>query len=110
MGVINFEDIKPGMILSRDIISRNGVVLLNAGKEITEKHLRILGMWGISEADIKGIDREDMLNKTAAEIDPRFLEEATRKAHEIFRHTDREHGFIKELFRLVTLRLARDLS
>ena len=110
MGVINLKDIQPGMILGRDIISRNGVVLLKAGEEFTEKKLGILRTWGITEADIKGIGKEEILEKAVAGIDPRILEEATTKAREIFRHTDREHPFIKELFRLVTLRLARDLS
>ena len=110
MGVINLEHIESGMILDRDITNRNGLVLLRAGQEITEKHLKILRMWGITEADIKGIDKEEIMNKAATEIDPQILEEAKIKAYEIFRHTDQEHPFIKELFRLVTLRLARDLS
>ncbi len=109
MGVINLEDIESGMILGRDIINRNGLVLLRAGEEITEKHLRILRTWGITEADIKGIEKEKILDKAVAELDPRTLEKATTKAYEIFRHTDHEHPFIKELFRLVTLRLARHL-
>jgi len=110
MGVINLEDIESGMILCRDIISKNGLVLLKTGQEITEKNLGILRIWGITEADIKGIDKEEILDKKTAEIDPRILEEATTKAREIFRHTDLGHPFIKELFRLVMLRLARDLS
>ena len=110
MGVINLEDIESGMILARDIINKNGLILLKAGNEITEKHLRILKMWGIAEADIKGIEKEEILDKAAAIIDPRLLEEATTKALEIFQHTDRQHPFIKELFRLVTLRLVRHLS
>ncbi len=107
MGVITLEDIESGMILGHDIIHGNGLVLLKAGEEITEKHLRILKMWGITEADIKGIDKEEMLGKATADIDPRVLEEAAVKVNEIFRHADREHPFIKELIRLVTLRLAR---
>ncbi len=110
MGVINLEDIEAGMILDRDIVNRNGLVLLKAADQITEKHLRILKMWGITEADIKGIEKEAILDRAAAEIDPRLLEEATTKSQEIFRHTDREHPFIKELLRLVTLHLLRRLS
>lgn len=110
MGVINLEDIESGMILGRDIINRTGLVLLKAGEEITERHLRILRTWGITEADIKGIEKEEIMEKAEAEIDPQVLEEATTKALEIFRHTDREHPFIKELFQLVKLRLVGHLS
>ena len=107
MGLINLDNIESGMTLGRDIVNRNGLALLKAGEKITEKHLRILKMWGITEADIKGVDKEEILQKSAAEIDPRVLEEASAKVNEIFRHTDREHPFIEELIRLVTLRLAR---
>jgi hypothetical protein len=110
MGVINLDDIEPGMILCRDITNRNGLVLLTAGDEITEKRLKILRMWGITEADIKGIEKEEMLDKATAGIDPRLIEEATLKTLEIFRHTDRTHPFIKELLQLVRLRLVRRLS
>ena len=110
MGSISLDDIEPGMILGRDITNRTGLVLLRAGVEITEKHLKILRTWGITEADIKGIEKEDIVNKAAAEIDPRILEEAKIKAGEIFRHTNQEHPFIEELFRLITLGLARNLS
>jgi hypothetical protein len=110
MGLINLENMEPGMILGRDITNRTGLVLLRAGQEITEKHLKILRTWGITEADIKGIEKEEIVNKAVAEIDPQILEEAKIKACEILRHTDQEHPFIKELFRLITLRLARNLS
>ena len=110
MGVINLEHIESGMILCKDITNRNGLVLLRGGQEITEKHLKILRMWGIAEADIQDVDKEEIMNKATAEIDPRILEEAKIKANEIFRHTDHEHPFIQELFRLVTLDLARNLS
>jgi hypothetical protein len=110
MGVINIEHIESGMILGRDITNRNGLVLLKAGKEVTEKHLKILSMWGITEADIKGIDKEEIMHKATVEIDPQIIEEAKMKAREIFRHTDQEHPFIRELFRLVTLHFARHLS
>ena len=110
MGVINLEDMEPGMIIGRDVLTRRGLVLLKAGQEITEKKLEILKTWGITEADIKGVDKEEVLDEKVAEIDPRLLEEATTQARELFKHTDREHLFIKELFHLVTFRLARDRS
>ncbi len=109
MGVINLEDIEPGMTLECNIVNRNGLVLLRGEEEITQKHLRILRMWGITEAAIKGVGREEVMDKFAAKIDPRLLEEATTKAYEIFRHNDRKHPFIKELLRLATLRFARHL-
>ena len=110
MGMLNLDDIEPGMTLGRDIVNRNGLVLLKAEEQITERHLRILKMWGVTEADIKGVGKEDIEQKTAAEIDPRILEEAAARVNDLFRHADRGQPFINELARLVTLRLARRLK
>ena len=110
MGIINLENIEAGMILRSDIKAKNGMILLRAGNEITQRHLKILRMWGVTEADIEGEDREEILSKAAAQIDPLLLQEAEAKAHRLFRHGDREHPFMKELLRLVTLRFARNRS
>ncbi|NVL91299.1 MAG: hypothetical protein HWN69_10000 [Desulfobacterales bacterium] len=110
MGIINLEDIQPGMILDAEVKDRSGRLLLGAGSEITEKHLRIFKMWGVTEADIRGIEKEEIAVETAAEIDPLLLQEAEAQGRELFHHTDLEHPFIKELFRLFTLRMVRQKS
>jgi len=104
MGTINLEDIKAGMILGRDIKDRNGLVLLSAGHEITEKHLKILKMWGIMEADIEGVTREETISEAASQIDPLLLQETENQIREQFRHADMKNPFMNELFRLLTLR------
>ncbi len=104
MGILNFEDLQPGMILADDIHDRNGLILLGKGHEMTEKDLRILMMWGVTEADIEGIDREEVISAAAAQFDPLLLQKAEEQIRERFCHTDQNHPFIKELFRLMTLR------
>ncbi len=108
MGKVSLADIEIGMILGSDVVNRNGLVLLKSGQEITEKHLKILKMWGITEIDIKGLEKEGVLDKKAAGVDPLVIEEAKKKAQQIFKYNNLEHPFIKELYRLVTLRLIRD--
>ena len=110
MGIINLEDIQPGMILDTDVKDHSGRLLLSAGSEITDKHLKIFRMWGIAEADIRGIEKEEVAVKTTAQIDPSLRQEAEAKGRELFRHTDLEHPFVKELFRLFTVRMARHKS
>ncbi|MGZ3595494.1 MAG: HDOD domain-containing protein, partial [Syntrophales bacterium] len=60
MGIINLEDIQVGMVLAGDIRERSGRVLLASGSEITENHLRVFKMWGITEADIKDVEKEEI--------------------------------------------------
>lgn len=103
MGVVSLEALKPGMILAGDIRDRNGRVLLSAGAEITEKHLRIFKMWGIHAASVQGEEKEDSFSKSASEINQDLLHEAERRTAELFCHNDLAHPFIRELFHLVTL-------
>lgn len=103
MGVLGLDAIKSGMILAGDVRDRTGRVLLSAGSEVTEKHLRIFKMWGILSVQIQGEEREESPLREDAEIDPARLKEAESRVSELFHHNDLHHPFIKELFRLVTL-------
>jgi len=107
MGVINIDDIQPGMVLAAPVTDRRGRVLLGAGCEITEKQLRILRMWGVIEADIQGVERAEVAAKAVTDLDPALLERAETGARRLFAHMDLSHPAVQELFRLCTLRLAR---
>ena len=107
MGKINLSDIQPGMKLAADVKDRAGRLLLGAGSEITEKHLKVFKIWGVTEADIEGVEKEEIVAQATAQLDPVLLAEAEQKAKQLFRHTDQTHPFIEELFRLTTLRTVR---
>ena len=109
MGLINIDDIRPGMRLASSVTDQRGRVLLVPGCEITEKHLRILRMWGIIEADIQGVEKVDAAAKALTEIDPVVLKQAEDSARQLFARTDLDHPAVQELFRQCTLRLARRL-
>ncbi len=104
MGIIGIEEIRPGMILEKDLRDRSGLILLGAGQEITEKHLKIFKMWGIVEADIQGVTREETLSQITSQIDPLLIQEVESQLREEFKHTNLKHPFIQEIFRLVTLK------
>jgi hypothetical protein len=104
MGKIGIENILPGMRLEADVLDMNGNVLIGKGSELTERHLKILKMWGVLEADIAGVDREEMLAQETAQLDPALLESAEARMNDLFRHADLTHPAVKELFRLATRR------
>ena len=110
MGIINLEDIKPGMILEAGVNDWSGRLLVAAGSEIIEKHIRIFKIWGVTEADIQGIDKEEIAAMRTAQIDPLLLQEAEAHGRKLFHYTRPEHPFIKELFRLFTLRMVQHKS
>lgn len=47
MKLIAIEHLKPGMILSEDILNENGVIYLNIGTEIKERHIHLLMNLGV---------------------------------------------------------------
>jgi hypothetical protein len=110
MGKINIGDVRAGMVLAADVQDRNGRTLLAKGIEITDKHIRIFKMWGVTEADIQGMVLEDVAAHDAAVIDPAMREKAEADTQNMFRFTDAEHEATKELARLSTLRCVRTMT
>lgn len=110
MGKINISDVRAGMVLAADVQDRNGRTLLAKGVEVSDKHIRIFKMWGITEADIQGVALEDVAAHDAATIDPVVREKAELEILKRFRFADLGIAGTKELARLATLRYARTMT
>ncbi len=108
MGKLNLDQIQPGMALASDVFDRNGRILLKAGMVLSDKHLTILKQWGITDADISGIEREEVNAQITQALDPDALAHAETLHKNLFRHTDMESPFISELYRLAVLRHVND--
>lgn len=105
MTTLNLDDLKPGMVLCADAQHHTGQVLLKAGVELTEKHLKIFHKWGLTEADVEGDDLSP--GGKQADLDPATLARAETRAQERFQHTDLTQPAIAELFRLTVLHIAQ---
>lgn len=104
MGKVRIKDLKMGMILASHARDPNGRLLLPAGEEITDKHIRTLKAWGIAEVDIEG-DKDEVSEgqpsvKNAEQVSTQVMEEVD----ELFRYTNKQHPAIKELIELCKLR------
>lgn len=104
MGVININNLEPGMILGANVLDRNGRVLLGSGQELTAKHIRVFKMWGVTEANVAGVEEQEIAAREAADIDPALLQEAEEQVQELFLRAGQEHPAMKELARLAVLR------
>ena len=51
--LVKLDDIKPGMVLDKDVANLQGAVLLRKGSEVTERHLGIFKTWGVNSIFIK---------------------------------------------------------
>jgi HD-like signal output (HDOD) protein len=109
MGLINVTELKPGMVLAAPLADRNGRFLLGKGTTLIPKHLRILKIWGIIEAEILGVSREELEADMTAQKAPDLLEAAERVIRGRFIHADPNHPVNRELFRICTLRKADEI-
>ncbi|OQY14038.1 MAG: hypothetical protein B6I30_01770 [Desulfobacteraceae bacterium 4572_187] len=60
MITVDLEEYKPGMILAESVYSRQDVLLLKEGSELTERKVWILKSWGISKVSVAGEQIEDI--------------------------------------------------
>lgn len=110
MSTISFDNLASGMVLSADVKDRSGRILLAAGNTLTEKSLRVFKMWGVTEAEVEGVDQEDILAKQSASLNPELVQASEKHVGVLFMHCDKEQPVIKELYRLTVLRASRKLE
>jgi len=53
MNVVNIDDLKPGMVLAEAVRNHQDQVLLEAGRKVTAKAVRVFKSWGIRRVAVK---------------------------------------------------------
>lgn len=110
MGKISVTSLQVGMVLSEDVKDRNGRLLLNSGMELSDRHLRILKIWGVTEVDIDGQTREAVEERITASIDGDLMTACEEWMVRRFRHNDMEIPAVAELLRFCTVRKAQEMT
>jgi hypothetical protein len=54
MPILTLDDVKPGMTLAQAVYTHQDRLLLEAGRRISEKHVRIFKSWGVAAVAVKG--------------------------------------------------------
>ncbi len=109
MARVNIQDLVTGMILSETVLDRSGRKVLSAGSPITDKHLRIFKMWGITQVAVDTGSTEPS-GKSDRVISQGQIEIAEEEARQLFRHTDLDDPVIGSLFQVIVQRKARQRS
>ncbi|HLP00378.1 MAG TPA: hypothetical protein VK163_00025 [Opitutaceae bacterium] len=109
MALLDIDSLTPGMKVGKDVVEASGQVLLRAGTEISEKHLRVLRSWGIQQVEIEGPKPPDSEDTFLSRASPELLDRAQASVNERFRHTDPVHPAIAELMRLAVVAELRHL-
>ncbi|UCH07808.1 MAG: HDOD domain-containing protein [Deltaproteobacteria bacterium] len=110
MGIINVAELKPDMVLAEDLANLDGRFLLSKGTKLTPKHLLILKMWGVIEANIENVKQVDIEADAVSQLDPAVIEEVRQSLTGPFQHADLEHPAIRELFHICCIREGRKRS
>lgn len=105
MARILLDQVHPGMVLDQPVTNANGRMLIPAGSELSEKHIKAMKMWGIPDVSIKGADEAN--NNVTGGVDPQKIEAAKAALVETFRHTNQDLPAMQEIYRLAVIQHAR---
>lgn len=110
MGRVAVSALAPGMILEADIRDTCGRMLLRAGETLTQRSLRVLRIWGVTEAQVRGHGEDPAAltagDKDLATLDPCLVEAARCHVAQRFRHMNSALPPIRELMRASMRRVA----
>jgi hypothetical protein len=69
MARIKTDQLQPGMVVVSDVKNMDDMLLLPAGCELSERHIRILRAWGIADVPVDGCG-DDSASPGAASAEP----------------------------------------
>jgi hypothetical protein len=104
MGLLAVEFLEAGMVLARDVRAANGMVLLGAGAELSERHIQIFKSWGVNDVEVKGTDQEALNTQILLKLDGAKRAAVERDLDRRFMHNDPQDPVIEELRRLCLTR------
>lgn len=104
MGMVPIDNLEVGMVLAADVHDRTGRLLLGTGSALTRKHLMIFRTWGVEEADIEGVEGDELTAQLPADVTREVLDGAIASLEPHFRHAGMGNSAIRELLRLAALK------
>ncbi len=69
MGLVSTAHLSEGMVLADDLATPAGRLILRQGAVLTGKHISMMKVWGISFADVEGVDQEDLRRREQDALD-----------------------------------------
>ncbi len=107
MPKLTLDDVKTGMVVAEAIKGSKGQPLFAKGVELTDKHLRILKIWGINSVIVEGDENEELGSNN---LPPELLEQIEDEMKPRFQHTNRDHPVVEFLFKEAAKLKAIELS
>jgi HD-like signal output (HDOD) protein len=110
MGLISVAELKPDMVLAEDLLNPEGRFLLAKGTKLDQKHLKVMKMWGVVEANVDGVSQHDVDDRKTARIDQEVIKEAKRFVRDRFIHNNIGYPPVNMLAKLCILRKAKQIA
>jgi len=89
------------MVLENDVVTTKGTKLLPKGVQLTARHIEILRTWGIDEASIEGVSKEDITRERMSRISEEEQDTITAEVDALFEGFEDEE-VMGEIKRIVT--------
>jgi hypothetical protein len=94
---VRISDLKPGMVVARDVKDLHGRLLVPAGAKTSAKHLEVFKIWGVPEVFIKGDSESEKKADPIEMLDPRKRKQIEKEMQALFCRQDPSDPVIKEL-------------
>lgn len=102
---VKLDELEPGMITAKDILTHSGHLLLPAGTQVTARHIRMLRARAVGSIAIGTGGHLPLPDRGHVKPAPaRSIGMKTRVARR-FQYNDMSHPFIQELARVYESRL-----
>ena len=100
MSTVKLNQIASGMTLLHTVKNHRGQILAEAGQKITDKHMRVFKMWGITEVEIKTDHHSAAKKPEKTNIPPEIISKARQHVKNRFFHTDFNHPLVRSLAKI----------
>jgi hypothetical protein len=98
MARVKLDALREGMVVAAEVKNMDDMLLIPAGCEITQRHIKVLRTWGISEIQIDGGDPSG--STTLLKVAPEVLERMSAELRALFWAGDDNGAPQQEIFRL----------
>ncbi|MBI3773268.1 MAG: hypothetical protein HY272_11285 [Gammaproteobacteria bacterium] len=102
-------ELATGWVLSKDVIDMNGRILLRTGMALTDKAIRVMQIWGVTEVDID-IDAEpEESHAKSIEMTEAETKTVDERIAQLYAHCDRSQTLIAQLTEYSRLRILAEI-
>ena len=99
MGVLSVNDLRYSMVLANEVKNKHGNVLMKKGDVLKEKHITLLKSWGITEADIEGVDRDQLEKREMEALSLALIASVEGELKDLFSEFG-DNSLMEELYRV----------